>query len=274
MTDERHTNLNADERIQETIRSAGDVRADTAFRERLKREFVDGTLSESAAPQEKPRTRRLSPWWWAMAPAAAAVLLFALLWPRPASTWDVQAVVGEGRVEIGGQTLASDEPTLVARVLEAGGRVHVLEGAALDLRLDDRLLLGLDEGTDVTLPVLTERDAPGPLVAEVHHGELRIMTGPGFPGNELHILTPESRTEIVGTVVSVYKYDGYTCVCVLEGTARIGADEDQLEDVPEGMLKIMFDDGSPPFTMEISPDHGEDLQEFVERSRGVFSPRE
>jgi ferric-dicitrate binding protein FerR (iron transport regulator) len=84
-------------------------------------------------------------------------------------------------------------------------------------------------------------------------------------------VTAEVRTEITGTVVSVYKGDGYTCVCVLEGTARVGADEARLEEIPPGMLKIMFSDGSPPIETEIAEQHEADLIEFRERNKDVFS---
>jgi len=275
MTDERHTSLGEQERrIRESIRSTGDVRSDTAFRERLKREFTGGTIAEPAVPQEESRARGLPRWWWIPIPVAAAVLLFALFLPRPAPTWAVQAMHGEGQIEIDGQILAADESALVARALGSGGRVRTLEEVSLDLRLDDRLLLALDEGADVTLPVLAEPGAPGPLISEVHHGELRIKTGPGFPGTELHILTTEGRTEIVGTIISVYKADDYTCVCVLEGTARIGVDEARLEDVQAGMLKVMFGNGRPSIVAEISSKHEADLLEFGERYRDVFPPRE
>jgi hypothetical protein len=268
MTDERQTNgAEQERRIKEAIRSTGDVRADTAFRERLKREFINGTIPEPALPQEEPRAHRLHLWWWVLVPAAAVVLLFALLLPRPTPSpaWAVQAVHGEGKVEIDGQILALDEPVPVARALGSGGQVRLVDEVSLDLLLDDRLLLQLDEGADVTLPVPPERGTRDTLISEVHHGELRIKTGPGFHGTELHILTTEGRTEIAGTIVSVYKGDGFTCVCVLEGTARIGADEARLEEIPQGMRKVMFSDGRPPMVTEIQPQHEAGLLEFEKR---------
>jgi hypothetical protein len=78
----------------------------------------------------------------------------------------------------------------------------------------------------------------------------------------------------VGTVISVYRGPGYTCVCVLEGTARVGEDEAHLEDVPEGHLKVMFDDGSDPIVEEIASSHEKALNEFVENDRDLFSPGE
>ena len=275
MTDELRSKVAEKERrIREAIRSTGDVRADTAFRARLKREFIDGTISAPAVPRDEPRARTMPRWWWILVPAAAAVLLFVLFLPGPAPTWVVQRVHGEGQVEIEGATLATGEPDLVARALRSGGRVRVPDGVSLDLRLDDLMLLALVAGTDATVPAPPGPDAEGPLIAEVHAGDFMVKTGPGFPGTELHILTTEGRTEIVGSVVAVYQGDGYTCVCVLKGTARVGADEEHLEEITQGMLKIMFGDGSPAIVADIASNHKADLKEFDERNRNVFPPSE
>jgi ferric-dicitrate binding protein FerR (iron transport regulator) len=276
MMDGRHSNLAEQERwIREAIRSTGDVRADTVFRERLKREFIDGTISAPAVPQEEPRARSMPRWGWILVPAAAAaVLLFALFLPGPTPTWVVQAVHGEGQIEIDGQTLATGDPDPMARALGSGGRVRVPGGVSLALRLDDLLLLELVEGTDATMPAPPGQGTSRPLIAEVRAGDMKIMTGPGFPGTELLILTTEGRTEIVGSIVSVYKGDGYTCVCVLEGTAQVGTDEARLEEIPRGMLKIMFGDGSPSIVADIASQHEAELEEFDERYRDAFQPRE
>jgi ferric-dicitrate binding protein FerR (iron transport regulator) len=273
MTGERQTNgAEQERRIREAIHSAGDVRADAAFRERLKREFMEGTIPEPATQREEPRAHRLHLWWWVLVPAAAVVLLFAVFLPRPTPTpaWTVQAVDGEGQFEIDGQTLAIDQRELLAEALASGGHVRLAEGISLDLLLDDRLILQLDEGADVTVPIPPKVGNRETLISEVHHGELRVKSGPGFHGTELHILTAEGRTVIVGTIVSVYKGEGFTCVCVLEGTARIGADKARLEEIPQGMRKVMFDDGRPPMATEIQPQHEAGLMEFEERYRGFF----
>jgi hypothetical protein len=270
MRDDRSSNLaERERRIQDAMRSSDDVRADPAFRDRLKRGFVEGTISEPAAPVED-RVQRRSRWWWVLAPAAAAALLFALLVPRAEPEWIVETSAGAGRIEIDGRSVPLSDEALLARAVKPGGRVRLPDDASIDVRLGDVLILALDKGSDVTLPALPDRDSRGPLISEVHDGELRIKTGPGFEGTELHILTAESRTEIVGTVISVYKGDGYTCVCVLQGTARIGADEALLEEIPSGMLKVMFDDGSPPIVAEIAAQHEADLLEFDARYENVF----
>jgi hypothetical protein len=119
MTDERHNDrAGKDEGIREAIRSTGDVRADAAFRERLKREFTAGTIPEPVVRPEQSAARRLPRWTWLLVPAAAVILIVALLLPKPEPTW---TVYGQGQVVVNGQTLSMDEPENVARALGAGG---------------------------------------------------------------------------------------------------------------------------------------------------------
>jgi ferric-dicitrate binding protein FerR (iron transport regulator) len=271
MNDERHDSLIEQERwTRDAIRSTGDVCADEAFRERLKREFKSGTISEPTVQAQETESRGFPRWTWLLVPAAAAVVIIAVLLPSAAPTWSVASVHGEGQVEIDGQLLSTGDHDLVARALLDGGRVRVPEGVFLDLRLDDRLILSLDHGADVTLPAPAKRGAEQPLISEIRDGELRIKTGPGFPGTTMRFLTSEGLTEIVGTIISVYKGDGYTCICVLEGTARVGTDEASLEDVPPGMLKIMFGDEMEPMVTDISSEHEAELLEFGKRHEDVF----
>ena len=44
-----------------------------------------------------------------------------------------------------------------------------------------------------------------------------------------------------------------TCVCVVQGSVRVGADGEAIEIVPEGKRKVFYKDGSPPSIEEISP---------------------
>jgi len=274
MTDERHSDpARRDERIREAIRSSGDVRADAAFRKRLKCEFTRGTFAEPAVASAEVRVDRAPRWAWLLVPAAAVILVVALLLPKAGPSWAVPAVRGEGQVEIDGHTLSTDDPRRIARALSSGGIIQLPGGVSLDLRLEDLLILELDGGSDATLPAPPGRDTDGPLLSEVRNGELRIKTGPGFPGTELHILTTEGRIEIVGTILSVYKGDDFTCVCVLEGTARVGVDEGDLEEIPPGMLKIMFEGGDSR-VLEISLGHEEDLLEFMDRFEDFFEAPE
>jgi ferric-dicitrate binding protein FerR (iron transport regulator) len=84
------------------------------------------------------------------------------------------------------------------------------------------------------------------------------------------VQTAEGNTEITGTAVSVYKGNDFTCVCVLEGTARIGKDEAHMENVAGGLSKVMFSGDQPSIVHAIEPQHKEELLKFLDRNKGVF----
>ena len=86
----------------------------------------------------------------------------------------------------------------------------------------------------------------------------------------IRFLTAEGRIKVTGTAISVYKGDDFTCVCVLEGTARIGKDEARMEDVGAGLRKVMFSGDRPSKVVDIEPHHAEELVKFLERNAGVF----
>jgi ferric-dicitrate binding protein FerR (iron transport regulator) len=69
------------------------------------------------------------------------------------------------------------------------------------------------------------------------------------------VTTPEARTVIHGTLVSVLRNDAVTCVCLFEGSAEVLTEKAALGEVPRGMRWVMFRDGSDPQLMEIMPAH-------------------
>jgi ferric-dicitrate binding protein FerR (iron transport regulator) len=116
----------------------------------------------------------------------------------------------------------------------------------------------------MVLPGRPRRWFPRSLRADIEAGEVRFLTGPRFPGRTLVLSTPEGRAEITGTVVSVLRdvAMGATCVCVMEGTARIGMTDADMEPVPHGMRKVMFADGRTPLVVSILPEHRDGLTAF------------
>ena len=68
-----------------------------------------------------------------------------------------------------------------------------------------------------------------------------------------------------GTIIAVYKGEGYTCVCVLEGTVRVGLDEADLEEIPHEMLKVMLGGAGQAFVTAIDLGHKAGLLTFRER---------
>lgn len=258
-------------RIQEDLRGLGEVRADAAFQAKLREQFTSGDIDTSSgtapAAEVVPMPKRSTRWAWVAVPALAAVLAFVLLSGGGDPTWKMQDVRGTGTVTAEPFVIQADDREQVADFVEPGARLALSEGVELDIILDGVVVFGAVGPADFTLP---EDDAEGPYVVTVHEGEFRTVTGPKFEGRELLLLTTEGRVEITGTSVAVFKNPDVTCVCVLEGTAKIGKDQDHLDTVPAGMRKVMFADGRDPMIVPIEPGHGASLKVFDDDNADVF----
>ena len=86
-----------------------------------------------------------------------------------------------------------------------------------------------------------------------------------FAGTELRVYTPEGLVVVTGTLLSVQSDEGGTCVCVLEGTAQVGVDEDDLEPVTPGYRKIMLRDGTKEI-IPVKPMHRDGVLDFQKRA--------
>jgi hypothetical protein len=256
------------QRVREAIREVGPVRADPAFRERLKRDFVSGTIGERKAPA-KPRFFLLPAWQFASM-LVAAVAAWLLIQVFQAPSWQIHAVLGKGWIKVDDRQVDARDFEPLDELVRPGARIRVDEEAALDIRGGDVILIELAGGSDVTLPGAPRRWFAKPLESVLHSGEIRLQTGPGFAGHTLTVRTAEGRIRVTGTALSVYKGDDFTCVCVLEGTARIGKDEARMEDVGAGLRKVMFSGDRPSKVVDIEPHHAEELVKFLERNAGVF----
>jgi hypothetical protein len=259
------------ERARDAVRALGQIPADTAFRERLRREFVSGDIARQTVLTLDTRPGILGWLGRALLPAAAAALavaMFFILAPGPA--WQLKDISGQGLVVVNGvQVDAADVQTL-ARLIRPGARIRIPQGVVLDLIAGDVLLLELDEGADATVPQNPGRRAGEVMLSEVAAGELRFRTGPGFTGRRFNVRTPEGLIEVSGTVVSVVRLPVLTCVCVLEGEALVGQDPDTMDLIPAGQRKVMFNDGRPPMISEVMAEHNQGLEDFLERNEGAF----
>lgn len=252
--------------VQETLRQVAPVRPDPEFRSRLREQFLSGAIAEGqdvpdapAAPVARPRS-----WWWAALPIAAALVVSFLVADR-GPAWQLHAVQGAGEVTVdGAQIVAGGDMTFDDEVAMSTG-----DDTGLQIASQGILLLEIAPHSEVVLPRAPRRWLRRTMTARVNSGELRVKSGSGFPGRRLVVETDEGRTVMIGTTISVYKGADFTCVCVLEGIARIGRDEDHLDAIPAGMRKVMFADGRDPLVTEIEPHHKVDLELF-EQSAGQF----
>jgi hypothetical protein len=185
------------------------------------------------------------------------------------SAWHLLHVRGEGTVVVNGVAAETVDLAALARLVTAEARLVVPAGVEIDLVLDGVMVVGAVGPADFTLPARPSRE-PYVYQATVTAGDFRIKTGPEFPGREIVVLTTEGRVEITGTTVAVFKNEEVTCVCVLEGTARIGKDREHLDPVPAGMRKVMFADGRAPVIISIEPAHEQELLDFEAFNRDTF----
>jgi ferric-dicitrate binding protein FerR (iron transport regulator) len=271
MTDEP-INLTPElERVRDAVRGLGIVPADTAFRERLKQEFVSGDIVRQQVLELDTRPgflRRFGRVFLPLAAVAMAVVLILVLLPGP--TWQFHGITGQGLVAVNGVEVDATDVETLARLIKPGARITVPEGVALDLIAGDVLLLELGEGAEAIVPQNPGRRAGTVMLSELAIGELRLKTGPGFSGRQFNVRTPEGLIEVTGTIVSVVRMPDLTCVCVFEGTARIGQDPESMDLIPAGQRKVMFLDRRPPMITEIMPEHQHGLEGFLERNLDAF----
>ncbi len=279
MSERNDMNLTPEERrLQEALRGLDEVRPDDAFRERLRSEFISGEMAgeidvrddggplDNIVPLDRGGNRRRL--WVAAVPVLAAILAFLLLTGGDPS-WELKSVTGSGAILVNGQSVDAADVDRLAELIVPEARIVVPATAELELVLGDVMVFGIIRDSDVTLTTGPDRNH-ATLTSTVTNGELLVKTGPDFAGEHLLILTSEGRIELTGTTIAVNKGDGFTCVCVLEGTARIGKDTADLEEVSAGYRKVMFADGSPSIIVDIEPGHEKDLTDFEARNEGAF----
>ena len=71
--------------------------------------------------------------------------------------------------------------------------------------------------------------------------------------------------QVTGTTLAVICEDQGTCVCVFEGTVRVGARGAAPEAVTNGRRRFVFHDGRPPESAEIRVVERAELGRFRER---------
>lgn len=259
-------------RVQEVLRELPEQRPDPAYRAAVREAFLTGTIDAERPAAAMPPIRR--PHWtrwisWALAPAAAAAVLLLVFLSR-GPTWTVHRVHGQGEIVVDGETVPLDDADRLAGAVGPGRWLELGADADLEIRCGDLALIEVTQGSRVTVPNRPGRWTGRSMRGDVASGEIRVMSGPAFAGHSLHLFTPEGRIDLTGTIVSIFRNEELTCVCVLEGEAMIGEDDEHLDAVPEGMRKVMFSDGRPSLISEYAPEHVEGLREFQERNRTVF----
>ncbi|HEU4724618.1 MAG TPA: FecR family protein, partial [Candidatus Eisenbacteria bacterium] len=251
---------------RDALRDLPPVTAEPAYRAGLKAAFTSGELAGHAtagqasardvastdAATERERSLLPLPFpgrhrlWTGMAVAAALVIAVTTGVLNQGPAWRVAAVRGGGSILLDGHAHSVADASLIGRRVPPGVRVEVSNGAELDLRADGVLSMQFTGGTDLILPPSPPRWFGRRTALHVQQGELRVTTGPAFPGAQLEITTPDAMIAVTGTTFAVILERTGTCVCVLEGTVGVGPRGTSPAPVSSGHLRYVFRDGRPP----------------------------
>jgi ferric-dicitrate binding protein FerR (iron transport regulator) len=252
--------------IPRLVRELPTVEADGDFRERLRSAFAEGRMETSRpedreSSEEKPRFF----WWRWMVPAtAAAVLLVTIMTLNRAPDLRVSQVTGQGEAQVDGRSIALEDIDALTAAIRAGSEIETPPGALIDLLAEDVVLFEITGGTRMSIPAMPGRWFGREVSCSLFVGELRIKTGKRFPGSEFLVYTPEGIVEIAGTLLSVQRDEGGTCVCVLEGIAHVGVDPDDMQPVKPGYRKVMMRDGTVEI-IPVKPMHRDGVLDFDKR---------
>jgi len=262
MTDERQRR-EEEERIAAAVRALPDASADPAYRDRLRAAFVSGAI----APSARPRRARVAPArvrWVAAVAAAAVVLVIAAGILDRGPRLELMSLRGADAIVIDGQTVSASDTDALGAMLRPGAEVRVPPGAVLDLVAGRTAAIEIAGGSTFTLPAMPGRWFTRSRAARLDAGEIRFRSGPRFAGGRLAFHTPDGMAEVTGTLLSVQCDASGTCVCVLDGTVRVGRTSDALTAVAAGARMVLPREGEATVSPVVPP-HANGARDFDAR---------
>lgn len=254
-------------RARDAVRGLEQPRADAAFRERLKRDFVTGHIGERRVIELPPTWHQRLAWRLALAPVAVAALAVVVVLANRGPGWTVLTTTGDGVAVVDQTPVPIGHGEELARHLYAGARLTVPAGAEIELASAGGLVVQVTGGTEFTLPAIPGRWFGRRVAGAVRHGEIRLTTGAAFHGARLRVDTPEATVEVTGTTLAVICEPVGTCVCVYDGEVRVGARGAAAESVSSGRRRFVYKDGRPPELADIRPLENQQLGRFRDRRR-------
>jgi hypothetical protein len=261
-----------EELARRVLLEAPPPRSGASFRDRLRDEFISGAIEVSGTREARGRARRkLTPIrgmvrrrrrasvWIAASLAAAAAVTIVIGTLNQGQKWMVTGVRGDGSVAVDGETVPLSDRAALNRLIVPGAEVKIPEGVEIDLVSGGVMALQLTRRTDLTIPPPPTRWINRRMEMHVRYGDIRMTTGPDFHGTRLNVFTPEASVEVVGTTLAVIVQTNGTCVCVLEGAARVGRmtpnGPTDIQPVRGGRLRFVWKENRPP-----SSDHMRDME--------------
>jgi hypothetical protein len=153
--------------------------------------------------------------WIALAAAAAVVAVLYLAKPAPRH-WQVLPGSSATLVRVDGVALPAAEVERIVLALNDARSVHA-EGGNLRLSFRDQYALEIPDGARVEFASLGNTGAFDPYTLAAQGTALRVVTGPGFHGHELHVRSADANLRITGTAFAIDNLAEGVCVCGLEG---------------------------------------------------------
>jgi len=254
-------------RAREAVRGLERPRADAAFRERLKRDFVTGRIGEQRVLELPLAWHRRLAWRLALAPVAFAALAMTAVLANRGPAWTVLAIAGDGVAVVDRTPVPLTHGEELRRRLHPGARLTVPAAAEIEIANTGGMVIQVTAGTEFTLPASPGRWFGRQVAGAVRHGEIRVTTGPAFRGARLRVDTPEAMIDVAGTTLAVICEPVGTCVCVYDGVVQVGARGAVAESVPSGRRRFVFNDGRAPELADIRPMEIQKLGMFRESRR-------
>jgi ferric-dicitrate binding protein FerR (iron transport regulator) len=268
MTAPRTDSLTPEEtRARDAIRGLERPRAATAFRERLKRDFVTGRIGEQRVLELPLGWHRRLAWRLALAPVALAALAMTVVLANRGPAWTILAIAGDGVAVVDRAPVPLAHGEELGRRLHPGAHLTVPVAAEVELASAGGMVIQVTGGTEFTLPASPGRWFGRRVVGALQGGEVRVTTGPGFRGARLRLDTPEATVEVTGTTLAVICEPAGTCVCVYDGVVKVGARGAAAASVPGGRRRFVFNDGRPPELADIRPVENQSLGAFRDHRR-------
>jgi len=258
-------------RARDLVRALAVPRAEPTFRERLRRQFVAGTIAAPAPRVVALPRRRATNLAWGMAAAAALVVVIAIANRGP--VWSVERATGEGMAIVDDRPVPLAHPDELGQRLRRGARVQLPSGSTLEVTSPGVMALQITGGTDMTLPPLPGVWLRRSVRGEMRSGEIRIATGAHFRGARLDLVTPEAHVMVTGTTLAVICEPTGTCVCVDDGIVMVGEKAGEMVAVTKGHRRYVFNDGRPPESADIRPTERTELPVFRAREDATLGGR-
>ena len=99
---------------------------------------------------------------------------------------------GEGTILLDGYPVIATNRKAIGERIHPGVHIALREDTELDLLAFRQLMLYIAAGAELTLPPVPGRILDRRIECALWQGAVRIVTGPGFKGGELTIITPDA----------------------------------------------------------------------------------